>query len=299
MNDTVIEARGLGYRYGRQLALDGVDLSCRSGSLTALLGPNGAGKTTLVKLLLGVLTPQQGQIRVAGGDPRERRVRQHIGTMLQISGVPETLTVAELHALFASFYPNPLPAREALTIARVDDLAGRRYGQLSGGQRQRVLLALALLGQPKMLILDEPGSGLDPASRRALGETIRAQRERGKAVLLCTHDLEEAERLADEVIILDQGRVIACGSPAAIAERVPGRSVRCRTRLNPGVLAALPGARQVRIQDGVTEILVTEPNHFLSALLASDPQLSDLKVSGARLEDAFMTLTQSELEQAA
>ncbi|MFP4208301.1 MAG: ABC transporter ATP-binding protein [Wenzhouxiangella sp.] len=299
MNDTVIKARGLGYRYGRQPALDCVDLSCRSGSLTALLGPNGAGKTTLVKLLLGVFAPQNGSLRVAGGDPRQRHIRQQIGTMLQISGVPETLTVAELVAMFSSFYPTPMRSGKALATARLEDLANRRFGKLSGGQRQRVLLALALVGQPRILILDEPASGLDPASRRALGESIRAQRELGTAILLCTHDLEEAERLADEVVILNKGRIIASDSPRAIAERLPGRRVRCRTRLSTDIVSGLPGVRQVQNAEGVTEALVTEPNEFVRALLEADKDLTGLEVTGARLEEAFMTLTQPDLENAA
>ncbi len=297
MNDIVIEARGLGYRYGRQAALDGVDLSCRSGSLTALLGPNGAGKTTLVKILLGIFTPQQGQVRVAGGCPKNIAVRRHIGTMLQISGVPETLTVSELTALFASLYPQPLSGKDVLATAQIEELADRRYGQLSGGQQQRVLLALALIGRPRVLVLDEPGTGLDPASRRALGETIRRQCDDGTAILLCTHDLEEAARLADEVVILNHGRVIASDSPRAISQKLADRRVRCRTRLPAEALKDLPGACRVSREDNLTEILVNEPNPFVSALLAADPELSDLEVAGAGLDEAFLTLTQTPAQE--
>ncbi|TVS11947.1 MAG: ABC transporter ATP-binding protein [Wenzhouxiangella sp.] len=299
MNHPAIEASGLSYRYGTHSALQGVDLACAPGRLLALLGPNGAGKTTLVKLLLGVFSPQQGKVRVAGGDPRQRATRTGIGTMLQISGVPENLSVAELADLFASLYPDPLPRMAALGLAEVEDLAKRRFGQLSGGQRQRVLLALALIGQPGVLVLDEPGSGLDPASRRALGELIRAQRERATTVLLCTHDLEEAARLADEVVILDRGRVIASGTPSELTRRLPERRVRCRTNLNTERLAALPGCCQVSRDGDVAEILVRDVNPFLQALLAADPLMSDLGVAGASLEDAFLTLTHPPLKEAA
>ncbi len=299
MKHPAIEASGLSYSYRQQRALDAVDLSCSKGTLTALLGPNGAGKTTLVKLLLGVFSPESGTVRVAGGDPRRRRTRQAIGTMLQISGVPENLRVAELADLFASLYPAPLPRLEALRLAQVDGLAGRRFGQLSGGQRQRVLLALALIGQPQVLVLDEPGSGLDPASRRALGELIRAQRERGTTVLLCTHDLEEAARLADEVMIVDHGRVIANGTPRELTRSLPERRVRCRTRLNAVDLERLPGFCRVFFDTGAAEILVRDPNAFIHALLAADPTLEDLSVAGASLEDAFLTLTRSPHQEAA
>lgn len=299
MNHPAIEASGLSYRYGNHSALQNVDLACAAGRLLALLGPNGAGKTTLVKLLLGIFAPQQGSVRLAGGDPRQRATRQAIGTMLQISGVPENLSVAELADLFASLYPNPLPRSEALGLAQVEELATRRYGQLSGGQRQRVLLALALIGQPRVLVLDEPGNGLDPASKRALGELIRAQRERGTTVLLCTHDLEEAARLADEVVILDRGRVIAQGAPRELTRSLPERRVHCRTRLGAAELARLPGYCQVAINEGAAEILVRDTNAFIQALLAADPALEDLSVTGASLEDAFLTLTGTRYQEAA
>lgn len=297
--EQAIQASGLVYRYGKQPALKGVDLACEPGRLVALLGPNGAGKTTLVKLLLGVFTPQQGSVTVAGGDPRQRSTRQAIGTMLQISGVPENLTVAELADLFGSLYPNPLSRAAALAVARVDDLAQRRFGQLSGGQRQRVLLALALIGQPRVLVLDEPGSGLDPASRRALGELIRAQRDRGTTVLLCTHDLEEAARLADEVVIVDQGRVIAAGTPQALTRSLPERRIHCRTCLTVDVLKTLPGFCQVSFTDGAADILARDTNRFIQSLLLADPALEDLRVTGASLEDAFLTLTADSHKEAA
>ncbi|MGY6586893.1 MAG: ABC transporter ATP-binding protein [Wenzhouxiangella sp.] len=297
--EQAIQASGLVHRYGSHLALDRVNLACNPGQLVALLGPNGAGKTTLVKLLLGVFAAQQGKVRVAGGDPRNRATRQAIGTMLQISGVPENLTVAELADLFGSLYTRPLPRTSALALAQVDDLAGRRFGQLSGGQRQRVLLALALIGQPRVLVLDEPGSGLDPASRRALGELIRAQRESGTAILLCTHDLEEAARLADDVVILNHGQVVASGTPQVLAGSLPDRRIRCRTRLDAEALARLPGCCQVAISQGSADILVRDTNRFLQALLAADPSVEDLRVTGANLEDAFLTLTADTQQEAA
>ncbi|MGY6553135.1 MAG: ABC transporter ATP-binding protein [Wenzhouxiangella sp.] len=294
-----IETSELSYRYGNHCALQGVNLACEPGKLVALLGPNGAGKTTLVKLLLGVFAPQQGSVRVAGGDPRRRTTRQAIGTMLQISGVPENLSVAELADLFASLYPDPLPRMAALGLAQIEDLAKRRFGQLSGGQRQRVLLALALIGQPRALVLDEPGSGLDPSSRRALGELIRAQRERGTTVLLCTHDLDEAARLADEVVILERGSIIAHGTPHELTRSLPERRVCCRTRLNARQLEDLPGFCQVSLEEGASNILVRDTNAFIQALLAADPALEDLSVTGASLEDAFLSLTGRVYKEAA
>lgn len=278
------------FRYGAHWALDRVSLELPPGKLTVLLGPNGAGKTTLVKLLLGICRPAAGSVRVLGGDPTQLAVRRHISTMLQISGVPEKLTVAELVELFASFYPEPLKRDEALALAEIEDIAGRRFEALSGGQRQRTLLALALVARARLLILDEPGSGLDPASRRRLGCIIRQRVEAGVGVLMCTHDLEEAGRLADRVIVLNHGQVAHDGSTESLQELVPDRRVRCRTGLDDEALKALPGSRLVERDGPRCDILVDDATSFLRALLDVDPRVDELEVGGASLEAAFRSL---------
>jgi len=202
--------------YGSHRALDEVDLQIGRGELVALLGPNGAGKTTAVKLMLGLLKPDEGTVEVFGCNPREPRNRQRTGTMLQVGRVPETLRAREYLDLFSSYYPHPLPMAEIVAAANLQGLENRLFGQLSGGQKQRVLFGLAICGDPDLLFLDEPTVGLDVQARRALWKQIRAVRAGGKSILLTTHYLEEADALADRIVVLHHGRVIANGTPAEI-----------------------------------------------------------------------------------
>jgi ABC-2 type transport system ATP-binding protein len=197
-------------------ALRGLDLTIRPGELLALLGANGAGKTTAVRTLLGLTKPTTGEVRVFGGDPRDARTRTRLGAVLQIARVPEMLRVREHIQLFSSYYPNPLPMAEVIEAAGLEGLEKRKFGQLSGGQQKRVLFALAICGNPDLLILDEPTTGLDVEARRALWKQIRLFVGRGKSVLLTTHYLAEAETLADRVVVLHRGVAVKEGTPRDI-----------------------------------------------------------------------------------
>ena len=203
-------------KYGTVEALKGLDLTINQGELLALLGANGAGKTSAVRMLLGLAKPTSGTVRVFGGDPRDARTRTRIGAVLQSARVPETLRVREHIDLFASYYPNPLPFDEVIAAAGLQGIERRKYGELSGGQQKRVLFALAICGNPDLLVLDEPTVGLDVEARRALWKQIRAFIARGKSVLLTTHYLAEAESLADRVVVIHHGNVVAQGTPAEI-----------------------------------------------------------------------------------
>ncbi len=197
-------------------ALRGLDLTIRPGELVALLGANGAGKTTAVRALLGLSKPTTGEVRVFGGDPRDARSRTRIGAVLQIARLPETLRVWEHIHLFSSYYPNPRPIEEVIAAAGLEGLEKRKFGQLSGGQQKRVLFALALCGNPDLLVLDEPTTGLDVEARRALWKQIRAFVAGGRSVLLTTHYLAEAEALASRVVVIHKGVVMAEGTPQEI-----------------------------------------------------------------------------------
>lgn len=203
-------------RYDETVALNGIDLSIKPGELVALLGANGAGKTTAVRILLGLAAPTSGEARVFGANPREARGRTRAGAMLQIARVPETLRVREHIDLFSSYYPNPMPIAEVIEAAGLQGLERRKYGQLSGGQQKRTLFALAICGNPDLLVLDEPTTGLDVEARRAMWKQIRAFIARGRSVLLTTHYLAEAEALADRVVVIHKGSVVAEGTPAQI-----------------------------------------------------------------------------------
>lgn len=202
--------------YGMVEALRGLDLTIRPGELVALLGANGAGKTTAVRLLLGLAKPTSGRVDVFGGDPRDARSRTRIGAVLQVARVPETLKVREHIDLFRSYYPNPMSMPDIIAAANLEGVEDRKFGQLSGGQQKRVLFALAIAGNPDLLILDEPTVGLDVEARRALWKQIRAFVALGKSVLLTTHYLAEAEALANRVVVVNRGVVVKEGTPSEI-----------------------------------------------------------------------------------
>ncbi len=291
--DPVAELRGAVKHYGPVTALAGVDLTVRAGEVVALLGPNGAGKTTAVQLLLGLARPGAGTARLFGRDPRDTAARVRVGAMLQISKVPETLKVREHIHLVSSYYPRPLPVSEVIAAAGLTGLEERLFGKLSGGQRQRVLFALALCGDPDLFFLDEPTVGLDVESRRGFWDQIRGRAGAGRTVFLTTHYLEEADALADRIILLHQGRIVAEGTPAEVKARVGGRVIRCRTSVPVGQVELLPGVREARHRGEDMEILTPMAEQVVRELLVRDPGLSGLEVRGAGLEDAFLSLTGS------
>ncbi len=278
-------------KYGSVVALDGIDLGVRRGELVSLLGHNGAGKTTAIRLLLGVSSPTAGRARVFGEDPHGRSARTRIGASLQVSGLPGTLTVREHVSLFSSYYPRPFSVEHTLELAQLGPLANRRLSDLSGGQRQRVFFALAICGNPDLLVLDEPTVGLDVESRRLMWERVRAFVRDGKSVLLTTHYLEEADALADRIVVLARGKIIADGTPAEIKLRARGTVLRCETALDIAAVRALPGVDAAHVAERYTEVQTQAPDAVLQALYAHDAHLRVVSVTNVALEDAFLTLT--------
>lgn len=278
-------------RYGKTEALRGLDLTLRRGEVVALLGPNGAGKTTTVRLLLGLISADEGRVSVLGRDPRTTVARTRIGAMLQVARVPETLLVREHINLFRSYYPRPLTTAEVIRRAGLEGIESRRFGDLSGGQRQRVLFGLALCGDPDLVFLDEPTVGMDLQSRRRLWEEVRALAARGKSVLLTTHYLEEADALANRIVVIDKGRVIREGTPSEIKHGVSGRRIRCVTRLDPAQVRALPSVTSLQSDRDAVVIYAERPEEVVRRLLLADDSLHGLEVSAAPLEDAFLALT--------
>src|SRR5215217_526239 len=239
MCEPAISVRDVRRAYGSRQALDGVDLTVRRGELLALLGPNGAGKTTLVEILEGHRRADSGDVQVLGFDParRERAFRSRIGIVLQEEGLDPNITVREAVELYGAAYPSPLPADEVLGLVDLADRGGARASTLSGGQRRRLDLALGLAGDPEVIFLDEPTTGFDPGARRRSWELIGRLRELGKTIVLTTHYMDEANALADRVVVLARGRIIAEGAPgelgggaslATVRYRVAGETVRFR-----------------------------------------------------------------------
>ena len=288
------ELVGVTHRYGKHTALRNISLRLRKGEVVALLGPNGAGKTTAVKLLLGLLKPTEGDVKVFGGSPSERSTRQRVGAMLQVARVPETLTVREYIDLFSSYYPNPLPIAEVIEAAGLAGIEKKQFGQLSGGQRQRLLFGLALCGNPDLVFLDEPTLGMDIETRHNLWRQVRALADAGKTVLLTTHYLEEADTLADRVLVIAEGVIVAEGTPLEIKSRVAGRMVTCVTRLTDEFLRELPGVLRVERNGAAVAMTVDGAEDVLRTLLAMDESLHSLEVSSPTLEDAFLALTRKE-----
>ena len=282
--------------YGDVRALRNVDLTVHAGEVVAVLGPNGAGKTTAVKLLLGLCGADAGTVSVFGGDPRNPTNRMRTGAMLQVGRVPETLRVREHIDLFSSYYPNPLAVAEVLRAAGLVGLDKRPFGELSGGQKQRLLFALAICGDPDLLFLDEPTVGLDVEARRILWDEIRRLVARGKTVLLTTHYLEEADALADRIIVIHQGTIVAEGAPSDIKARTAGRQIRCSSSLPIATICGLPGVLEVHSDRDAFLIRAVEAEPVVRELILRDPQLRGLEVTSAGLEDAFLALTQNKLQ---
>jgi len=300
----VVLARGLVKRYGDVLAVNGIDLEAHAGTCLGVLGPNGAGKTTTIEILEGLQTPDAGTVRVLGLDWKTsaRAIREEIGVQLQATEFQEKLSVRELLRLFRCFYRRGRELDEVIAWIGLEEKRDSRVGTLSGGQRQRLALGCALLHAPRILFLDEPSTGLDPQARRRLWEIVESFKAEGGTVLLTTHYMEEAERLADDLAIVDHGRVIARGSPATIVASLGAESVvefapaGGDPRVFPEApLAALPGVRSVRFEKDCVILSVTRTQAAIAGLFELSARLGvgfeDLRTHRPTLEDVFVTLT--------
>lgn len=277
--------------FGSVRAVDGIDLEIGRGETVALLGRNGAGKSSTISLLLGLDAPDAGEVRLFGGPP-ERAVRQgRVGAMLQDGRPVPRVTVRELVTFVARTYPAPMPVDEALELAGLTDLARRRIDRISGGQAQRVRFAVALAGNPELLVLDEPTAALDVEARRAFWESMRGYARRGNTVLFSTHYLEEADENADRIVVIDRGRVAADGSGERIKSAVGGNLVTFDLAGSGSAgLRMLPGVTAVEIRGDRARLRTSDSDATVIAL-AERGAIRGLEVTAASLEDAFLTLT--------
>lgn len=297
-----LSLRGVTRSYGEVRALDGLDLEIRPGEIVALLGPNGAGKSTAMEMMVGLATPEQGSVRVLGTDPTTATRTGLIGTMLQAGALLPDQRVRTMLRMLHSLQAHPMPMAEVVDGADIAELMPRRISALSGGQSQRVRFAIALLGDPQVLLLDEPTVGMDIGARRAFWQQMRRVAASGRTVVFATHHLEEAEREAGRVVVMDRGRVVADGTGAEIAAVVAGRVITLR-----GVAAervtALPGVDSAAVDetdDRRVRAVCTDSDAALAALftgpLAGD--VHDVLVSAPGLEEAFLRITEHEDEAA-
>ena len=295
----VLEVQGLVHRYGDHTALAGVDLTVESGECVALLGPNGAGKTTLVRNVIGLIEGDADLIEVAGGNPRRAETRRRLGVVQQAVGFPRSLTVGEIvgGAAARRGFP-PEAAGRAIAEMGLAGLEKRRAVKLSGGQQQRLQLAMGLVADPVLLVLDEPTEGLDVEARRRFWKTIRRRLDDGAGVLITTHLVDEAAAVADRVVVVDRGRVVAEGTPDELRRTLPDRRIEVRTKVPVSVIRALDSVHSVELRDGRAVIAATDSEQVVSTLLELDPEASDLTVATATLEEVLVALTNHEEEAA-
>jgi len=299
----IIEVTDLVKRYGDHTAVNGVSFAVEPGEIFGILGPNGAGKTTTVECVEGLRRPDSGSISVCGIDPRHDtgELRQRLGVQLQESDLPEKIKVREAMELYSSFYRDPADWRQLVEVLGLGDKLESQFGKLSGGQKQRLSIALALIGNPEVAVLDELTTGLDPQARRDTWELIEGIRDRGVTIVLVTHFMEEAERLCDRIAVIDAGRLVAVDSPAGLVSAVDDKQ---RIRFKPSapidhaLLTELPEVDSV--ERAGTQLVVTGTGNLLlavtSVLARNQIIAADLRVEQTTLDDAFVALTGRKLE---
>jgi ABC-2 type transport system ATP-binding protein len=298
MTDAVISVEGLRKNYGPVEALRGIDLSFRRGGLVGILGPNGAGKTTLVETIEGLRTPTAGRVTVLGLDPaaQPRAVKERVGVQLQTTMLQTELTALEVLKLYAALYRKARAPGEVLASVGLAEKASARVGALSGGQRQRLALALALVHDPEILLLDEPTTGLDPAARRALHDVVRRLSAEGKTVILTTHYIEEAEALCDRVVVVRAGRIVADGTPLDLLRLASGVSTFWIAADGPFDPAPLLGAGCVLAEREKDHLRFTTHDPTAAVLALGDllrapgVRLTDLRMRRPTLEDVYLEL---------
>ena len=299
----VVEVSGLTKRYRGQTAVDGISFQVEQGEIFGLLGPNGAGKTTAVECLEGLRQRDGGQVRVLGLDPKTngRRLHQRIGAQLQDSQLPDRIRVGEALRMYASFYPHPADWRAVLGQWGLAGQAGKQFAKLSGGQKQRLSIALALVGNPELVFLDELTAGLDPGARRATWDLIRQVRDHGVTVVLVSHFMDEVEELCDRVAILERGRIAALDTPAGLVDRLGGEyRVRFRPAAPVEDRALLSLAGVTAVERNGDQVTVTGTGDFASVVTAELARrqvlVTGLRIDGRSLDSAYVSLTGQTLE---
>lgn len=289
---TAIEMTSVGMRFGDVTALSGVDLVIDQGELVAVLGPNGAGKTTMFEIVLGLITPTTGRARTLGHPSGHRAALTRTGAMLQDAGLPENVTVRELVELIAASYPRNLGVEETLRRVGLSSRSDRKVTVLSGGEHQRLLLAMAIVGIPDLLLLDEPTAAMDAESRRSFWDEARAAVDDGTTLVFATHDLAEADVVAQRVIVIQEGSVVADTTPDEMKLLVSPKTVSLRTTVGRAELENLPGSGQVEMDDVSRRIRIhtSTPELVVAGMVERGHPIDDLLVAEAALEEAFVSL---------
>jgi ABC-2 type transport system ATP-binding protein len=278
-------------RFGKITALDQLTLSVGKGEILALLGHNGAGKSTAINILLGLQRPDSGHAELFGLDPQEIAARRRIGIMMQEVGLSPALKPRELIRQVSNYYHSPYDTEAVIKRLSLESLAERRYGVLSGGQKRQVQFGMAICGRPELLFLDEPSVGMDVHARSSLWEVIRDLRREGCSIVLTTHNLEEAEALADRVTVIAHGKLVASGTVDQIRSYVSRKTIFCKSTLPADTIRAWPGVEQLHEEFGRLQIVTHDAESILRQLLNGDAQVRDIEVRRAGLTEAFVEIT--------
>ena len=302
MNDTIVTVQNVSVSFDSVKAIDNISFDIKAGEVLALLGENGAGKSTLINCILGRLKVNEGSIRVFGAAPGEQSAKRRTGTILQSASLPDTSTVEEQIALFSSYYPKPLAKQHLIDLTMLEGLEKRRLNTLSGGQKQRLFFALAVCGNPQIIFLDEPTVGLDSSARREFWQCIESLKLNGVSVVLTTHYLEEAEALADRIILLKQGKIIYQGTPSEVKTKALGKRVRFILSSSRALFEQCMGQLKQQHSDAsvfdltynrnTVNLTTARPEPLLELLFSNQVLISDLTIESARLEDAVEILNQ-------
>jgi ABC-2 type transport system ATP-binding protein len=301
-NNFALVLHDLRKSFGDVIAVNGLNLEVKRGECFGLLGPNGAGKTTTIEICEGLTSPDSGTVQMLGLSWREHadELRQRIGIQLQETQFPEKLTVEETLSLFRSFFHRGITVEQSIKMAQLEEKQKSRVGGLSGGQRQRLAMACALVGDPELLFLDEPTTGLDPQARRNLWDLVDQLRVAGRTIILTTHYMDEAERLCDRVAVMDHGRVIALGTPGELIASIGGEqivefAIGASAPLNTATLKEIPGVQSHRLDGGLHQLFVSELHtsvpRIFESLAAQGLDLTEFRTHSATLEDVFVSLT--------
>jgi ABC-2 type transport system ATP-binding protein len=288
---SVIQMQQVSKRYGETQALKSVSLEVAQGEVVAFLGPNGAGKTTAIQVMLGLREASSGTVKLFGSSPQSKATKTRVGVMLQECDLPETLTVEELVNLFRNYYPYTLPVDDVLKRADLLSKRSELIRQLSGGQKQRLYFALSIVGDPDLIFLDEPTVAMDVESRRSFWEQVREFAGLGKTILFSTHYIEEADAIADRIVVIHQGQIIKDGSPHDIKRLVAAKTVRLKTDVWLEQAQNFPAVERVIQDNGYLTVYSNEPEKFISELVRKGHTMSDLTVTDTELEAAFVSLT--------
>ncbi|MWC28418.1 ABC transporter ATP-binding protein [Paenibacillus sp. MMS18-CY102] len=292
MPEAAIELKRVTKEFKGKKAVDQLSFTVERGTVVALLGPNGAGKTTTISMILGLINPSSGTVKLLGGDPQDRQVRDRIGAMLQDVSVIEGLTVAETINLFRSYYSQPLPLEQLLQISGLSDERNKMAAAMSGGQKRRLGFALAAAGDPDVLFLDEPTVGMDVTSRQLFWDTVKAMAGKGRTIVLTTHYLEEADQVADRIIVINDGKLAADGTPSQIKATTTGRTISFTAgeavtsqslRNISGIVDIEWNGRRVKLYSNDTDRLITD-------LIRADLEMTDIEIVSGGLEEAFRSL---------